>query len=122
MRSLLSTFSMRTASIASRTLRAMLSELSSSMFLATCCVILGGDEGLLDHVRDRGERHEDAPLGRQFRHQRRIAREDAAHDAWLIALQAVHIRQVGGVMAVEHERAGRAYQHQRADDRGDGAD
>ena len=132
MRCLVSAFSMRIARIASRALRASVTSLSSSMFLATCwvmveapigrrpcpiCVrsntpargdrqridtgmrpeilVLGRDERLLHHVRDRRIRHEDAPLGGKLRHQPRVAGIDPAHHARLIIPQAIDVRQIG---------------------------
>ncbi len=59
-------------------------------------LVLGGDEGLLDHVRDGGERHEDAPLLCQLGDQARVAGVDAAHHRRLVLPQAVHGRQLGG--------------------------
>ena len=58
-------------------------------------LVLGGDEGVLDDVRDGVEGHEDAPLGREFREQAGIAGIDAAHHRRLVVVQPIDVRQVG---------------------------
>ncbi len=112
----------------------MLTSLPSSMFLATCCVmveapigrrplpyiirsadagagdgervdaamgpellVLGRDEGLLQHVRDRADRHEDAPLGGELGQQPLVPGIDPAHHLRLVLPQPVQRRQLGRV-------------------------
>ena len=59
-------------------------------------LVLGGNEGLLDDVRNGGVRHEDAPLLGQFGDQPVIAGVDPAHHRRLVLAQPVHRRQFGG--------------------------
>ncbi len=67
-------------------------------------LVLGGDEGLLDHVRNGGERHEDAPLLRQLGDQAVIAGIDPAHHRRLVLAQPVHRRQFGRELLVMRGR------------------
>ena len=64
-------------------------------------LVLGRDEGLLHAGGDGLDRHEDAPLGRQFRGQAGIRGVDAAHLRRVVIRQPAVIRQVLRDLAIE---------------------
>ncbi len=58
-------------------------------------LVLGRHEGLLDHVGDGAEGHEDAPFGGQFGDQFGVTGINPAHHLGLVVTQAVEVGQVG---------------------------
>ncbi len=57
-------------------------------------LVLGRKERSDDALRNRVDRHEDAPLARIFRDQRAVMRMDAGHDRRLVLGEALVVRQV----------------------------
>ena len=89
-------------------------------------LIFGGDKGLLDHVGDRADRHEDAAFGGELGEQAVIAGIDAAHDFGLVGAEAVERGQFGGIALIgvpcesaSSEAAEQAEQQEQADDAAD---
>ena len=66
-------------------------------------LVLGADEGGLDALRDRLDRHEDPALGGELGQQPAVGGIDARHLRGLVVGQPAVVRQVGGDVAIQPE-------------------